>query len=192
MTLATVTEADVQTQGIEEADVDTATVRVETRRPNVDARKQVGVPNGLVGRHAPYDFGDIGRHLRLGQQSLLLAPVLRGRSGNRFLAEHDPAGIDLVDLCERLLGIPATFLRVEVVALEATDLKERHGAAGSSDQHVAVVATPLEHPLRGHGVAELRELIVCIDNVLARLHDFLGGNEIPAEKVAGKFVINNS
>jgi len=116
--------ADDQTLGTEDADVDTATARVETRRPNVNARKQVGVPDGLVGRHAPGDFSDVGRHLRLGQQGLLLVPVLRGRLRDRLLAKHDPAGFDLVDLCELLLGIPAAFLRVEVVLLEAANLEE--------------------------------------------------------------------
>lgn len=54
---------DEQTLGIEEADADAGTVRAETGRTDVDVRKQVGVPDGLVGRHTPYDFGGVGRHL---------------------------------------------------------------------------------------------------------------------------------
>lgn len=183
------TEADAQTTGIEVADKDAATVRAEARRPDVDTRKQVGIPDVLVGRHAPRDFGDVGRHLRLGQQSLLPVPVLRGRLRNRLLAKHDPAGFDLVVLGERLLGIRAVSLRIEAVALEAANLEERQGAVGSGDQHGAIVAATLEHLLRGHGVAELRELIIRIDDALARLHDVLWGNEILAEDSADQFVV---
>ncbi|MFM2340112.1 MAG: hypothetical protein RLZZ360_748 [Candidatus Parcubacteria bacterium] len=181
--------ADVKTLGNEVADEDTETVRVETRRANVDARQQIGVANGLEGRHAPRHFGNVRGHLVVGQKSLLLGPVLRGRLRDRLLAKHDPAGFGLVVLGERLLGIPAAFLRVEVVLLEAANLEEGHGAVGSSDQHVAVVAAPLEHFLRRNGVAELRELVVGIDDRFARLHDILGGDEILAEDGADQFVV---
>ena len=140
-----VPDVDAQTLGIKVADEDAATFRAETRRPNVDARKQVGVADGLVDRHAPRDFGDAGRHLIIRQQSLLFFPFLRGRPRNRLLAKHDPASFDLVDLCELLVGIPAAFLQVEVVLVEATNLEDRHGTVGSGDEHVAVVAAPLEH-----------------------------------------------
>lgn len=121
------------------------TVRAEARRADIDTREQVNVPDRLVRGDAPGDFGDVRRHLGFGQESLLFDPVLRGRSGDRLLAKHDPPGVDLVDLRELPLRVPSAFLRVEVVALEVTDLEERHGAVGSGDEHVAVVATPLEH-----------------------------------------------
>ncbi len=181
--------ADVQTPGIEAAHVDAVAARAETRRADVDAREQVGVANGLVGRHAPHHLGGVRGHLVVGQQSLLFVPVLRGRLRDRLLAKHDPASFGLVVLGERLLSIPAAFLRAEVVLLEDANLEEGHGAVGSGDQHVAVVAAPLEHLLRGHGVAELRELLVRVDDALARLHDVLGGNEILAEDGADQVVI---
>lgn len=53
------TVVDVQTAGIEAADVDADTVRDETRGADVDVRERVDVPDRLVRGDAPDDFGVI-------------------------------------------------------------------------------------------------------------------------------------
>ena len=180
---------DDQTLGSEEAHENAEPDQAETRRANVDARQQIGVADGLVGRHTPHHLGGVRGHLIFGQQSLLLVPVLRGRLRGWLLAKHDPASLNLVDLRELLLGIPAAFLRVEVVRSEAANFEEGHGAVRSGDQHVAVVAAPLEHLFTRQRVAELRELLVHVDDALAVLLYFLGGNEILAEDGTDQVVI---
>ena len=182
--------ADVQTPGNEAAHDDTDTARVETRRVDVDAREQTDIPDRLVRGDAPDEFGRVRRNLVVREQSLLFGPVLRGRFGNCLLAKHDPPSISLVVPSERLLRVPAAFLRVEVVGPEVADFEHRHGPVGARDDHVAVVAAPFEHLLRGHGIAQLRELIVRVDDA-PRLGDFLGEDEILTEDGAYEVVVRH-
>ncbi len=173
----------------EVTDVDAATARVQTRRADVDARQQIDVPDRLVRSETPGDLGDVGHHLLVGEKRPLFVPVLRGGLGDRLFAEHEPPGLDLVVLGECLLRVPAAVLRVEMVLLHGANVEKGHRTVGTGDEHVAVVAAPLQHFLRGHGVAELRELLVGVDDWLARLGDFLRRDEVLAEDGTGEAVV---
>ena len=70
--------ADVETPGIEEADVDTVTVRVETGRPNVNAFEESDTTNLEIGHDEPAHLGGVRHGLELGQKLVLLVPGFAG------------------------------------------------------------------------------------------------------------------
>ncbi len=185
--------ADAETPVVEAADVDAAADRVERRRTHVDVREQVNAPDGLVHSESPDDFGSVRHALELREKFLLFVPGLLGRVGDRLLAKHKPFRLDLVFPGKLLLVfcVPALALRVEVRGLESADLDKRHRFRGSCHEHVAVVATPLEHLLRRQSLAEFHELVFGVDDALARLGDLLGRDEILAENRASELVIRH-
>ena len=172
--------ADVQTLGIEAADVDTVTARVETGRTNVDAFEESDTTNLKVGRAEPAHLGSV-RHTLEFRQKPLLVPVLAGRVRDRRLLDHQPPEGRFVLASELLIRIPAPGLAVEVTGLEFTNVEHGHRCGRCGHHGVTVSLTPPENILRRQTFGKGRDLFVSVANALASIGDFLWRNEIRAE-----------
>lgn len=114
MAAVAVPVADVETPGIEAADADAATVRVETGRPNVDAFEESDTTDLEIGRDEPTHLGGVRHLLERGQKLVLLVPVFAGRVRDWCLLDGEPSERRFVFASKLLVGIPPTRLRVEV------------------------------------------------------------------------------
>ncbi len=96
---------DIETKGIEEADIDTTTARAEINATNIDLLEQSLADGEEVADHGVNHDPSSRCFLVFREECLLIVPGLRGRVGDRFLADQNPADFALV-LGERLLVIP--------------------------------------------------------------------------------------
>lgn len=172
---------DVEAAGIEAADVDTVTARVETGSPNVNAFKESDTTNLKIGRDEPAHLGGVRHLLECGEKLVLLVPVFAGRVRNRRLLDQEPAEGRLVLAGELLIGIPSTRLRVEVGGLDLPNVERGHRCGRCRHDCVTVVLAPLEHVLRRQAFGKCRDLFDGVNDARASLGDFLGRNEIRAE-----------
>lgn len=119
-------EADVEPDGIEAADVDTGTARVEIHATNVDVLEQ-SLPGGEEVADHGVDHDPSGRRLLVfREECLLLVPRLRRRVGDRRLANEVPADLALV-LGERLSVVPVLVVEQGLAGLlgDATNVQDR-------------------------------------------------------------------
>lgn len=173
--------ADVEPVGIEVADEDTVTVRVETGRPNVDAFEESDTTNLEIGRDEPAHLGSVRHLLECEEKLVLLVPVFAGRVRNRRLLDQEPAEGRLILAGELLIGIPPVRLRIEVDGLDLPNVERGHRCGRCRHDGVTVVLAPLEYVLRRQIFGEPVSLLVGVNDARASLADFLGRNEIRAE-----------
>ncbi len=172
---------DSETKGIEAADADAATVRVETGRPNVNAFEESDTTNLKVGRDEPTHLGGVRYLLERGEKLVLLVPRLAGRVRNRRLLDQKPSEGRLVLAGELLIGIPPTRLRVEVRGLDIPNVERGHRRGRCRHDGVTVFLAPLEHILRRQTFGECRDLFGGVNDARTSLADFLRRDEIRAE-----------
>ncbi len=115
---------DAEPIGIEVADVDAATARVETGRPNVDAFEESDTTDLEIGRDEPAHLSSVWHLLECGQKFVLLVPGLPGRVGDWRLLDGEPSERRFVFASELLVGIPTTRFRVEVGGLDLPNVEQ--------------------------------------------------------------------
>jgi len=173
--------ADAEPVGIEVADVDTVTARVETGRPNVNAFEESDTTNLEIGRDEPAHLGGVRHLLECREKLVLLVPRLAGRVRNRRLLDQEPPEGRLVLAGELLIGIPTAGLRVEVGGLDLPNVERGARLRRCRHDGITVVLAPLENVLRRQTFSECRDLFDGVNDARASLGDFLGRNEIRAE-----------
>lgn len=181
--------ADVQTLGIEAADADVVTARVETRRADVDVLEESDTTNLKIGRDKPAHLGGVRHLLERGQKLVLIVPVFAGRVRHGRLLDGEPSERRLVFVGELLVGIPPTRLRVEVGGLDLPNIERGHHRRRYGHDGVTVVLEPLEHIQGRQTFGKLVSLLVGVHDVRASLGDFFRCNEICAENGLCEIVI---
>ena len=178
-------EANEETIGIEVADGNTVTARVETGRPNVNALEESDTTDLEIGRNEPAHLGGVGHRFECGQKLVLLVPVFAGRTYDWRLLDGEPSERRFVFARELLLSIPATCLRVEVGRLDLPNVEQGHRCGRCGDEGIIVGSTPLERVLGRQTFGKSRDLFVSVHDARSCLRDFLRRDEIYAEDRTG-------
>ncbi len=177
---------DKETLGVEAADVDTVTVRVEIDATNVDLLEQTFSSGKEVTDHGVNHNPSSRRFLVFREEGLLIVPCLRGRVGDGFLADQLPADFTLV-LGERFFVVPVLRVKQGLVGLlldDATDVEDRQREYG--DENVRVL-TGREHFLAERNFGQVGELL--LRGVNPEVFDrFLDAEEVLAHNLASELL----
>ena len=180
------TVVDVEPVGIEVADVDTVTVRVEIDATNVDLLEQTLPSSEEVADHGVNHDPSSRRFLIFREECLLIFPCFRGRVGYRFLTDQLPPDFSLV-FGEGLFVIPILRVKQRPVGLllgDTADVEDRQRE--KCDKNVCVLAG-LQHFLAERNFGESGELLLRDINpeVFDRLFD---AEEVRAHDLAGELL----